>query len=85
MNQTTLTILLVVALIAFLIGTHPIRRISGKSRVVQRCVARVTRTAGRQPASEPLPRLSRNRWERRDLARSLMTEDDYIGQITNPR
>jgi len=53
--------------------------------MVQRCVARVTRATTRQPASEPLPRMSRNRWERRDLARSLMTDDDYIGQITNPR
>jgi cytochrome oxidase assembly protein ShyY1 len=85
MNQTTLTILLIVALIAFLIGTHPVRRISGKSRVVQRCVARVTRSAARQPAADPIPRMSRNRWERRDLTRSLMTDDDYIGQITNPR
>lgn len=85
MSQTALTILLVVASIAVLIGTHPVRRVSGKSRMVRRCVARVTRAAHRQPDAEPMPRLSRNRWERRDLARSLMTEDDYIGQITNPR
>lgn len=37
--------------------------------------------AGPSAQTESLPRLSRNRWERRDIARMLMTDDDYTGQI----
>lgn len=82
MSNTTLTILFIVALLSIIIGTRADKRVSGKTYAVRERVARIT---GRQSEPEPLPRISRNRWERRDLSRMLMTEDDYLGHITDPR
>ena len=39
-------------------------------------------TAHRPTPMEQFPRLSRNSWARRDIARMLMTDDDYTGRIT---
>lgn len=84
MSNTTLTIVLIVALFAIIIATRADKRVSSKTQAVRERVARI---AGKQsaPESESLPRVSRNRWERRDLSRMLMTEDEYLGQITEPR
>lgn len=82
MTNTTLTILLIVALLSIILGTRADKRVSAKTKAVRQRMARIT---GKPSAAESLPRVSRNRWERRDLSRMLMTEDDYLGQITNPR
>lgn len=82
MSIPTLTMLIVVASLTIFIGARWSSRVSGKTRAVRERVARI---AGKQITPEAMPRVSRNRWERRDLARTLMTEDDYLGQITDPR
>jgi hypothetical protein len=82
MSTSTLAILLIVALLSIVIGARADKRISSKTQAMRDCVARVT---GRQSEPDALPRVSRNRWERRDLSRMLMTEDDRLSHITNPR
>jgi hypothetical protein len=82
MTHTTLTILAIVALLSIIIGTRPDKRVSGKTRAMRQHVARIT---GKPTAADSLPRCARNHWDRRDLSRMLMTEDEHLGQITNPR
>jgi hypothetical protein len=82
MSTPTLAILLIVALFSIVMSTRTDKRVSSKRQAVRDCVARVT---GRQSEPEALLRVSRNRWERRDLSRMLMTEDDRLSHISDPR
>lgn len=78
MQTMTLTTLIASLAILTLLFSRHITRAGAR-----RCEAPVI--AASQPArTEPFPRLTRNRWARRDLARMLMTDDAYTGRISPP-
>ena len=80
MHTMTFTALIAFVAILTLILSRPAAR-GGARHHGRSCP--VTAVAAHAPAeAEPFPRLSRNRWARQDLARMLMTDDDYTGRIT---
>jgi hypothetical protein len=83
MYMTTLTALIAMLAIFAVMVSRPDARGSAASPV-QPCQITQCRDQRPAPAAESLPRLSRNRWERKDIARMLMTDDDYTGRITPP-
>ncbi len=83
MHTMTFTALIAIVVILALILSRPVVRTHARHHG-QSCPAAAI--AAPSPAeAEQFPRLSRNRWERRDLARMLMTDADYAGRITPPK
>ncbi len=83
MHTMTFTALIAIVAILALLLSRPVVRATGRHHS-QSCPA--TAIAAHSPAeAEQFPRLSRNHWARRDLARMLMTDADYAGRITPPR
>lgn len=82
MYMTTLAAVIAVLTIFTVIVARPEVR-PGHGRPNQSCEISHCQAGSAEPATrtESLPRLSRNRWERQDIARMLMTDDDYTGQI----
>jgi hypothetical protein len=83
MYATTLAAFIAFIAVFTVIVTRPTVT-AGNARRKLTCHAAARATD--QPAqSEQFPRLSRNRWARRDISRVLMTDDDYTGRITPHR